>query len=392
MSASHGRTSYGRSKSHKGAVSLFILAGIAVVAAGAFVVTSAGKVSLAGATGSSGSRSAKLVATRPLPSLSITSTTPAPGATNVAPNTGISVTFSAPLASGGPMPSLSPAVPGKWTQPSPNTLAFQPSASFAPYGTETIDIPGSTSGIKGTKGQILPANASVVFSIAPGSLLRAQQLLAQLGYLPLTFNPSNPAPVAPQNEAIAQPGTFSWKWASMQQYLQSMWTPGQTNMVTKGAVMAFEDQHNLSTDGIVGPQVWNALLAAVAKGQTDPKPYDYVYVSKQLPETMDLYSNGQVIITTPVNTGIPQSPTPNGTYAVYLRYPFQIMRGTNPNGSHYADPVHWISYFYQSDALHGFYRASYGWPQSLGCVEQPIPTAQKVYPYTPIGTLVTIAP
>ena len=65
MSASHGRTSYGRSKSHKGAVSLFILAGIAVVAAGAFVVTSAGKVSLAGATGSSGSRSAKLVATRP---------------------------------------------------------------------------------------------------------------------------------------------------------------------------------------------------------------------------------------------------------------------------------------------------------------------------------------
>ncbi len=31
-----------------------------------------------------------------------------------------------------------------------------------------------------------------------------------------------------------------------------------------------------------------------------------------------------------------------------------------------------------------------GTPQSLGCVELPLTAAAKVWPYTPIGTLVTI--
>jgi hypothetical protein len=31
-----------------------------------------------------------------------------------------------------------------------------------------------------------------------------------------------------------------------------------------------------------------------------------------------------------------------------------------------------------------------GTPQSLGCVELPEASAKKVWPYTPIGTLVTI--
>ena len=35
-------------------------------------------------------------------------------------------------------------------------------------------------------------------------------------------------------------------------------------------------------------------------------------------------------------------------------------------------------------------RASFGTPQSLGCVELPGASAEKVWPYTPIGTLVTI--
>jgi len=61
---------------------------------------------------------------------------------------------------------------------------------------------------------------------------------------------------------------------------------------------------------------------------------------------------------------------------VYLRYLTQTMSGTNPDGSHYADPgIPWISYFDGSSALHGFIRATYGWPQSLGCVEMPFASA-----------------
>ena len=39
------------------------------------------------------------------------------------------------------------------------------------------------------------------------------------------------------------------------------------------------------------------------------------------------------------NTGIPVSPTVDGTFPVYQRFRFQIMSGTNPDGSSYADPV-----------------------------------------------------
>ena len=67
------------------------------------------------------------------------------------------------------------------------------------------------------------------------------------------------------------------------------------------------------------------------------------------------------------------------------------MSGTNPDGSKYSDPgIRYISYFHGGDAIHAFTRGSYGTPQSLGCVELPLAAAAKVWPYTPIGTLVTI--
>ncbi len=67
------------------------------------------------------------------------------------------------------------------------------------------------------------------------------------------------------------------------------------------------------------------------------------------------------------------------------------MSGENPDGSHYEDPgIMWVSYFNGGDALHAFDRASFGTPQSLGCVEMPLEEAAEVFPYTPIGTLVTV--
>jgi lipoprotein-anchoring transpeptidase ErfK/SrfK len=90
------------------------------------------------------------------------------------------------------------------------------------------------------------------------------------------------------------------------------------------------------------------------------------------------------------NTGIPAAPTADGTSPVYLRYRFQIMRGTNPDGSKYADPVAYVAYFSAGEAVHYFPRGSYGSPQSLGCVELPYTQAQKVWPYLTYGSLVTV--
>jgi L,D-transpeptidase catalytic domain len=98
------------------------------------------------------------------------------------------------------------------------------------------------------------------------------------------------------------------------------------------------------------------------------------------------------VLSTAVNTGIASAPTATGTYPVFEHLPVTTMSGTNPDGSHYSDPgIQWVSYFNGGDALHSFTRAQYGFPQSLGCVEMPLGPASQVYPYTPIGTLVTVS-
>ena len=66
------------------------------------------------------------------------------------------------------------------------------------------------------------------------------------------------------------------------------------------------------------------------------------------------------------------------------------MRGTNPDGSHYADPVQFVAYFNGSDAVHYFPRGSYGSPQSLGCIELPLGAAGTAWPYLTYGSLVTV--
>ena len=93
----------------------------------------------------------------------------------------------------------------------------------------------------------------------------------------------------------------------------------------------------------------------------------------------------------PVNTGAPGADTTDGTYAVFEHVRYSDMKGTNPDGSTYNDPnVPYASYFNGGDALHGFIRASYGSPQSNGCVEMSYADAALVWPLTPIGTLVTV--
>jgi lipoprotein-anchoring transpeptidase ErfK/SrfK len=92
-----------------------------------------------------------------------------------------------------------------------------------------------------------------------------------------------------------------------------------------------------------------------------------------------------------VNTGISSAPTVTGTFPTFTHLRVTTMSGTNPDGSHYSDPgIPYTSYFNGGDALHGFIRASYGSPQSLGCVEMPFSEAGRVFQYTPIGTLVHV--
>jgi lipoprotein-anchoring transpeptidase ErfK/SrfK len=67
------------------------------------------------------------------------------------------------------------------------------------------------------------------------------------------------------------------------------------------------------------------------------------------------------------------------------------MIGTDPDGTHYDDPdVPWVNYFNGGDAVHGYERASYGVPQSNGCVELPVSTAETVFGMLALGDIVYI--
>jgi peptidoglycan hydrolase-like protein with peptidoglycan-binding domain len=358
----------------------------AVVTAG--VLLSAGLVALA-------ARSSGPAATAASPpaatSLAVVATTPSTGATDVAASTTVSVEFSAPLSSASPMPSFEPPLTGSWQALSPTTLVFTAAGPLVPGSHETLTVPGGAPGMTGSSGQHLAASDTVGFSVAAGSTLRLQQLLAELGYLPVTFTATSPS-TSPQQEADPAPGAFTWRWAGQPGTLTALWAPGQDTIVTRGAVMRFEDQHGLPVDGFAGPAVWTALLEAAGTGATDPDPYGYVSVSESSPETVTVYRDGAAVYSTLANTGVAGAPTDRGTFPVYLRYLSTTMSGTNPDGSHYSDPgIPWVSYFNGGDALHGFDRSSYGYPQSDGCVEMPPSHAEVVYPMTPIGTLVTVA-
>jgi hypothetical protein len=322
---------------------------------------------------------------------------PASGA-RIAPATTLHLTFSKPVNEvlGSNRPRLSPSTPGHWHETDSHTLVFIPSGAGAALGSQLrVQLPRAVAVTAGTGGGLHTTN-QIEWTVPPGSTLRLQQLLAQAGYLPVDWRPTGAAvprtPSAEAQAAVDPPsGSFSWRYSNTPHQLQAMWTPGQADVITKGAVMKFESENEITVDGLAGAAVWHVLLHDAIVGKRLSSGYSYVYVHREIPETMTLWHNGQTVVTSPANTGISGAETELGTFPVFEHLPETTMSGTNPDGSHYEDPgIKWVSYFNGGDALHNFNRSSFGTPQSLGCVELPLATSAQIYPYTPIGTLVTI--
>ncbi len=321
---------------------------------------------------------------------------PAPGA-QIKPGTPITLTFSKPVsqALGSHTPTVSPATAGSWHEISAHAIQFRPSGYG--YGLDQkVSIP-LPSGVRLAGGRQNGDASTGNWTVPAGSTVRLQQMLAQLGYLPLAVNYAGAAPAATataqENAAVKPPaGTFNWRYAGTPSALRSFWKPGSTGVMEQGAIMKFEFDHNMTTDGVAGPLVWKALINAMVNNQRNTFGYTFVDVSVGS-QSLSLWHDGRTVIGgTAVNTGAAGTPTQAGTWPVFEHVPSTTMSGTNPDGSHYSDPnILWVSYFHGGDALHEFTRAQYGFPQSLGCVEMPPGPASQVYPYTPIGTLVHVA-
>jgi peptidoglycan hydrolase-like protein with peptidoglycan-binding domain len=214
------------------------------------------------------------------------------------------------------------------------------------------------------------------------SVLALQRDLAVLGYLPLAWRWVGPGV-----------GRFSWKYA-LPTSLTALWSPGFSNVITTGAVWQFERETGLPVGTPTGATFWADLRQSLETHRLNTEGYTYVQVSQGTPERLRLWFNGKLVIDSLANTAKPPGVTHVGTFPVFLRYVAQSMRGTDPGTGkpYYYPDVPWVSYFKGNDAVHGFVRRRYGFPQSAGCVELPVATAQRVFGYMHYGTLVTVLP
>jgi hypothetical protein len=384
-----------------------LVAGISIatfVAPGSHAAPLSAAYRSAGNTANSGKANAKKADPQPTGPLQVLSVSPGNGSRYANGGAPVKVVFSAPLAAGSPMPTLSPYIAGSW-RVAGSTAVFTPNTGYLPHTKVTVSIPGGAHGVAAagatqqstTPGLgYLPGAVKETYTTGSFSTLRLQQVLAQLGYLPLTWTPARGAAVpANAREQLAAAysapqGTFSWP-SGYPGALHSFWKQGSGNLIDTGAIRAFENDQGLTMDGDAGQTVWRHLLTAIVKGQHNKNGYTYALASKASPETLTIWHNGRQVLHTLANTGISVAPTADGTFPVYLRYYYQVMKGTNPDGSKYADPVYYVAYFNAGDAVHYFPRYSFGSPQSLGCVELPWDAAKRAWPYLTYGSLVTVA-
>jgi lipoprotein-anchoring transpeptidase ErfK/SrfK len=104
------------------------------------------------------------------------------------------------------------------------------------------------------------------------------------------------------------------------------------------------------------------------------------------------WQNGVRVNETYVSTGRPGYETPTGTWYVNTKYRYDDMQGCINGDCWFVPDVPWTMYFtYWGHALHGAYwHHNFGQTMSHGCVNLPLPFAEWLYSWTPIGTPVVV--
>jgi hypothetical protein len=98
------------------------------------------------------------------------------------------------------------------------------------------------------------------------------------------------------------------------------------------------------------------------------------------------------LMRTDVVTGPVQSPTPTGTFSIYLKYQIQNLSGIGWNGQPFSAPgTPWVMYFYVDYAVHGStWRNTYGYGSGQGCVIPPNDVAEALWRWADYGTKVWV--
>ena len=303
----------------------------------------------------------------------------------------LTVTLSAPPSPTSPLPTLRPAVAGTWSIVGDSEV-FTPVSTLEPCATYTLTVWANTTSTGHSR---LGKRHTVGLNVACPPLAGLQQALAHLGYLGARFHPlyvfHQPSGPETRREAATHAfhpprGALAPDPADAPEVEM-----GHLDETTRGALTVYQSEHGLEVTGEPNRSTWASLLSAETTDHRNPDPYTWVSVSEGIPETLEVHRGHHVALTSPTNTGVPGAETPQGIFPIFSRFVSTTMTGTDVDGTKYVVPdVPWVNYFNGGDAVHGYPRASYGSPQSNGCVELPIETAEKVFGMLRIGDIVKI--
>jgi peptidoglycan hydrolase-like protein with peptidoglycan-binding domain len=303
----------------------------------------------------------------------------------------LKVTLSAPPAPSSPQPTLRPAVAGSWSIVG-NAEVFTPVSTLEPCSTYTLTVWANT---VATAHSRVGRRQTIGLHVACPPIAGLQQALAHLGYLGANFHPVYifHSPRGPETRREAALHAFHPPRGALVPDPSDAppVETGQLDETTRGALAVYQSDRGLEPTGEPDYATWASLLAAETADRRDPRPYTWVTVSESIPETLEVHRGHHIAMSTPANTGVPGAETPQGIFPIFSRFVSTTMSGTDVDGTKYVVPdVPWVNYFNGGDAVHGYPRASYGSPQSNGCVELPIEAAHTVFGMLGIGDIVEV--
>ncbi len=371
---------------------LLTTAFVAVVAIVALAGLDHGVSGLLG--GSHQASAAMPTAGTPIAAESHTTLTALPDRTRVDGTAPLWVRLSGTPAPESPRPTVSPHVSGAWST-NGDSEYFTPASTLEPCTSYNLTIPAA---IQATGQAPLGKTRTVALKVVCPPVKAFQQALARLGYLPYTFHSIYGLhfPGGAEIRSMAAHHAFHPPTGVMSANVHDAppLNYGQLDETTQGALTVFEAARGIEStesSSVSDARIWESLLAAETEGRRDPSPYTFVTVTESEPETLEVHKGNHVVLSTPANTGVPGAETPTGIFPIFARDVSTTMSGTDVDGTKYDIPdVPWVNYFNGGDAVHGYERGSYGFPQSNGCVELPIETAKTVFGMLALGDIVYI--
>jgi peptidoglycan hydrolase-like protein with peptidoglycan-binding domain len=303
----------------------------------------------------------------------------------------LTVTLSGVPATDSPTPTLSPAVAGSWSVVGDSEV-FTPVSTLEPCSSYTLTVWSRT---HANGGAALGHRHTLGLNVACPTLTGLQQALARLGYLGAKFHPRYTVHIPSGRETRKEAASLAYHPPRGALVPDPSNAPavdmGQLDETTRGAITVYQDDHGLEATGEQNRDTWASLLSSETTYKRDPISYTWVSVTESLPETLEVHEGDHVAFSTPANTGVPGAETAQGIFPIYSRLVSTTMSGTDVDGTKYTVPdVPWVNYFNGGDAVHGYPRASYGFPQSNGCVELPIEAAHTVFGMLALGDIVDV--